>query len=47
MLLSNLVFTKIRTFASLWFSNKPTVTHQGDVAFSFALTEYGIDQTVK
>lgn len=48
MLLPNLVFTKIRNVTSFWFGNKPTVTHQGDVvAFSFALKEHSIDQTVK
>lgn len=48
MLLPNLIFTKSRNVTSFWFSNKPTVTLQGDaVAFYFALMEHGIDQTVK
>lgn len=48
MLLQKLVFTKTRNVTSFWFSNKPTVTHQGDVgASSFALMEHSIDQTVK
>jgi len=48
MLLPNVAFTKVRNVTSFWFNNKPTVTHQGDVvAFSFALMEHDIDQTVK
>lgn len=49
MVLPKSVFTSIRNASeSFWLSNKPTVTHQGDVvAFSSALMERSIDQAVK